>query len=77
MAEIVAWRVEINYYDGVVFAETKAKAKWKAVKHYWEAFGRTQYWPTCFINREPRFDGFYRKNEDNVWNENYLNECTR
>lgn len=37
---IVAWEVEINYASCIVFAATKAKAKWAAVKAYWDAYGR-------------------------------------
>lgn len=36
----VAWEVEINYMSCIVFAATKAKAKWLAVKSYWDAYSR-------------------------------------
>ena len=33
--EPLAWKVEINYMTCVVFATTKPKAQWIAVKSYW------------------------------------------
>jgi len=38
---LLAWTVEINAMSCVVFAATKDKAKWIAVKGYWDAgYGR-------------------------------------
>lgn len=54
----VAWEVEINYMTCVVFATTKAKAKWTAVKAYWEAYGRSGAWPSCSVARRPVYDKF-------------------
>lgn len=53
-----AWEIEINYASCVVFAATKAKAKWTAVKAYWEAYGRQQAWPHCSVARRPHYDRF-------------------
>jgi hypothetical protein len=47
----LTFEIEINGLGCVISAETKAKAKWKAVKAYWAAFGRTSYWPECAIKR--------------------------
>jgi len=57
-AHDVAWEVEINYMSCIVFAETKAKAKWVAVKSYWAAYGRNGTWPHCDIARRPFHDSF-------------------
>lgn len=55
---IVAWEVEINYLSCVVFATTKSKAKWLAVKSYWAAFTRARSWPHTSIARRPEYDKF-------------------
>jgi hypothetical protein len=54
----VAWEVEIDYMSCVVFATTKPKARWLAVKSYWDAFGRTRAWPHSSIARRPYYDRF-------------------
>jgi hypothetical protein len=54
----VAWEVEINYMSCVVFAATKAKAKWLAVKSYWDAYGRSKAWPNASVARQPLYDRF-------------------
>jgi hypothetical protein len=57
-----AWEVEINYISCIVFAATKAKAKWLAVKAYWDAYSRTQGWPYTSVARRPQYDRFpYRE----------------
>lgn len=58
----VAWEIEINYMSCVVFAATKAKAKWLAVKSYWEAYGDRRSWPHTNVARRPQYDRFpYRE----------------
>ena len=57
-APVVAWEVEIHYMTCIVFAATKAKAKWAAVKAYWDAYGRNGTWPHCNIARRPLHDRF-------------------
>jgi hypothetical protein len=57
-SQLVAWEVEINYMSCVVFAATKAKAKWTAVKSYWEAYGKNGSWPHCSIARRPAHDSY-------------------
>ncbi len=58
MSTTLAWEVEINYMSCVVFAATKSKAKWIAVKAYWEAYGRRKNWPHCTVARRPYYDKF-------------------
>lgn len=53
--ELLAWTVEINSMTCVVFAATKAKAKWIAVKSYWEAYGKNR-WPNPVANRAKVYD---------------------
>ena len=55
MDDRVAFSVEIHNMTAIVFAETKAKAKWIAVRGYWNAFGKNG-WPRLTAWREPRFD---------------------
>lgn len=54
----VAWEVEINYMSCIVFAATKAKAKWLAVKSYWDAYSRSGSWPHTSVARRPQYDRF-------------------
>jgi len=54
----VAYEVEINYLSCVVFAATQAKAKWIAVKSYWEAYSKNGSWPQISIARRPEYDRF-------------------
>ena len=57
-ADTVAWEVEIDDMTCVVFAATKAKAKWIAVKAYWEAYRRSSSWPHTSVARRPQYDRF-------------------
>ena len=52
---LLAWTVEIHSMTCVVFAATRAKAKWIAVKAYWEAYGRNG-WPNPICNRAECYD---------------------
>lgn len=57
--ENVAWLVEINdHAPCVVFAPTKPKARWLAVKNYREAgYGRGRGdWPSVVAWRAPQYD---------------------
>ena len=54
--DLVAWSVEINSWTMVVFATTKAKANWVAVKSYWDRFGRDGTWPRPSASRAQRWD---------------------
>lgn len=52
-----AWEVDVDYTRCIVFAATAAKARWIAVKSYWEAgCGRKGEWPRPEARREPQFD---------------------
>jgi hypothetical protein len=68
----VAWGVEIHDGNAIVFAETKAKARWIAVKAYWDAYGRNG-WPRAVAWREPRFDQSALKDkEQRAWTRDYV-----
>ncbi len=55
--ELLAWFVEINYCTCVVFAATRAKARWIAVRSYWDAYGRRKgEWPSAKAWRAERYD---------------------
>lgn len=56
---VVAWEVEINYSSCIVFAATKPKARWTAVKSYWQAYGRDGVWPHCSVARRPMHDSYH------------------
>lgn len=73
----IAWRVEINYMSCIVAAETKSKARMKAILRYWEAgYGRGRgTWPSGIsVEREPRFDGHptLERAPNAAYNESYL-----
>lgn len=55
---LLAWEVEINYMTCVVFAPTAAKARWIAVRGYWNAgYGRGPgTWPNPKERRAPHLD---------------------
>ena len=55
---MVAWDVCVDgWASAIVFAETAPKAKWLAVRSYWDAgYGEKGSWPACGTKREPRFD---------------------
>ncbi len=59
----VAWKVEVNGYSCIVFATTKPKARWIAVRSYWEAYSRNQGWPSVSAWRVPRYDDSARKSD--------------
>ena len=56
MVDRIAFGVEIEDMTAIVFAESKAKAKWIAVMGYWSAYGKNG-WPRPTAWREPKFDG--------------------
>lgn len=65
----LAYEVEINSLSCVVFAETPAKARWIAVKGYWEAgYGRKGLWPRPKASRVPWLDNSpLRDRERKAW----------
>jgi len=57
LGPVVSWVVEIDNMMGIVFAPTAAKARYIAVRGYWDAYGRRKgEWPRATCKREPRFD---------------------
>ena len=40
-----AWLVRLNDSAMTIFAATASQAKMKAVKRWWDAFGKEQGWP--------------------------------
>ncbi len=52
----VAWRVRLNDMSCIVFASTAPKARWIAVRSYWDAYGRRQSWPSINAVRAPIYD---------------------
>jgi len=64
---LLAWEIEINYMSCVVFAETRDKAKWRAVRGYWDAFGKHGGWPSMTYRRRPELDGYERAWENRCW----------
>lgn len=55
--KLLAYHIVIDDHDCFVFAETAAKARWIAVRGYWEAgYGRQGTWPSVFSKRAPQYD---------------------
>ncbi len=73
--KVLAWEVELNDMRCFVFAITKAKAQWKAVQAYWEAYGRRKgEWPRAVAFRAQRYDNHSLRLEkrQQAWTEDYL-----
>jgi hypothetical protein len=71
---LLAFEVEINSMTCVVFASTPAKARWIAVKSYWEAgYGRgSGTWPRAKAKRVPHLDKSpLRDREQKAWCPDY------
>lgn len=69
----VCWSVEIRSMTCIVFAETNEKARWIAVKAYWDAFGKDGSWPGASARREPQHDNHsLRDGERRAWSPDYL-----
>lgn len=73
----LAWEVEINSMSCIVFAPTKPKARWIAVKSYWEAgYGRGNgTWPSgVHAARVPMFDKsrIARETRQQAWGRDYV-----
>lgn len=72
----VAWRVELPPGSCIVFAPTKAKARYQAVKAYWDAYGRAQAWPNCNVTRAAVYDRCEMRNRHpKAWSEDYVRDC--
>ena len=54
---LLAYRVQIDDMGCICFAATAPKARWMAVKAYWEAgYGRKGVWPCPVAARRPIYD---------------------
>ena len=56
----------------VVFATTKPKARWLAVKAYWDAFGKNGTWPHTTVARKPIYDKFPHRAELKAFSPEYV-----
>lgn len=72
LVQPVAWEVEIHSMSCIVFAATKAKAKWLAVKAYWDAYSRNGSWPSTSVARRPFYDKFPHRNEAKAYSPEYV-----
>ena len=74
MADLLAWFVDVNSMTCIVFATTSAKAKWVAVRGYWDAgYGRKGTWPPVSIDRAERFDHSpLRMKKPQPWTTDYV-----
>ena len=73
--DVLAWRIEIQDMSGICAAASAPKARWIAVRNYWEAgYGRKGLWPRPVAVREPRFDNHPTLVRDphRIYNEQYL-----
>ena len=71
--ERIAFGVEIHNMTAIVFAETAAKARWIAVKHYWDAYGKDGYWPCPVSWRIPKYDNNPLKDQGRkCWTEDHV-----
>ena len=71
---LLAYRVEIEGSHCICFAASAAKARWIAVKSYWEAgYGRKGVWPRPTAARCPIYDNHSLKKQPNrAYSEDYL-----
>ncbi len=72
---IVAWLVELWDTHCVVFAASRAKAQWKAVKALREAgYNQCGTWPRPRAKRAPAYDrsALSENEENNAWCEEYV-----
>lgn len=72
---LLAWEVELSDMRCFVFAATRAKAQWIAVKSYWEAYGRRHgEWPRARAFRAERYDNSHLRLEkrQQAWSEDYV-----
>lgn len=76
MDEPVAWEVTIYDMTAIVFATTAPKARWIAVRGYWEAgYGRRGMWPSAKARRCERHDNSpLRDCPPQPWTPSYVEE---
>lgn len=72
----LAWSVEIDTMNAIVFAETAPKARWIAVKAYREAgYGLRGSWPSCCARRCERHDNsVLRDRPQQAWTPSYVED---
>lgn len=74
---VVAWRVEINAMSCIVFATTAPKAKYIAVRAYWDAYGRNG-WPRPTVGRAKEYDdSALRMGRQTAWTEDHVRNSER
>ena len=70
---LLAFDVTIEEYSSVVFAANAAQARWRAVKIWRDVgLGGRREWPSVRASRNPRLDGFSRKEESRCWDPEYV-----
>jgi hypothetical protein len=62
----VAYEVTLKGERAIVFAASAAKARWAAVRSYWEAYGREHEWPSVRATRAPRLDGALERSRGSI-----------
>jgi hypothetical protein len=75
--DLLAWEVDISSMRCIVFAATKAKANWLAVKSFWSAgYGRKGVWPRPAAKRQPVYDKSHLKSNpsQHAWVPEYVRE---
>lgn len=73
--DLIAWGAEVNGLSAIVFASTRPKARWRAVKSYWEAYDRRKgEWPSIKVWRRPEFDRseLRLRDDQRAWSESYV-----
>lgn len=65
----LAFEVDIQFMRCIVFAATPAKARWIAVRSFWDAgYGCKGQWPNAKAVRVPRLDASsLREREAKAW----------
>jgi len=76
--DLLAWSVEIDSMSCIVFAATRSKAQWIAVKGYRDAgFGRPGEWPRAKAVRAERYDASALRDQGpRGWTEEYVSGYT-
>lgn len=76
-ADAVAWEVVIYDVRCIVFAKTKASARMRCVRAYWDAYGRNGFPTVSAVVRRPRWDKFPRKDDpQRTWCPQYVEDIT-
>jgi hypothetical protein len=75
-SNLLAFEVEIHSMRCIVFARTAPKARWIAVRGYWEAYGRGKGgWPRPIARRISRLDNSSLKDHPSrCWAPEYVED---